>query len=486
MCNLWQQSQVAFFLRRAGSCPGGGPFWRRSKGSPIPILGVPLSNSIVFCNATLVTLGEDCQVIPQAACWVDQGVIRAFGPQDQLEGHLPPVARIDLGGRVLMPGQINAHDHLYSAFARGIALKDAPPENFLQILERLWWRLDAALNPEDVYLSGLLGFSEAVQRGTTCLVDHHASPNCIAGSLERLGTASLEVGLRACLCYETTDRHGAAGAALGIEENLRFFRHCQALGQKMLTPALGLHASITVGPETLKKALNSWPEEVPIHVHVAEDACDVEDSLRKYQRPPLQRLMEEGLKDRPTWAAHCIHLQPHELELLGCGNITVMHNPRSNLNNAVGCAPVKTMLEAGVAVALGTDGMSQDPSEDARTLAVIHKHQAGHPQAFGFDDIYRVALLEPARLASRRFGIPMGVIAKGAAGDFAVYDYDPPTSLHSGNFLGHWLFGLSTSPCWGTWVDGRCVYLKGQVAGIDLAELKERCRRASEALWQRW
>lgn len=445
-----------------------------------------MSNSIVFTNATLVTLGESCQVIPQGACWVDRGVIRALGPQQQIEDRLPPLARLDLGGRVLMPGLINAHDHLYSAFARGIALKDAAPENFLQVLQRLWWRLDAALDLDDVYLSGLLGFCEAVQRGVTCVIDHHASPACIEGSLARLGSACLEVGLRACLCYETTDRHGSRGAELGIQENLRFVRDCQASSHNLLSPALGLHASITVGPETLQKALRSWPEDVPVHVHVAEDGCDVEDSLQKYQRPPLQRLLDEGLQGRPVWAAHCIHLQSHELALLVDNDITVMHNPRSNLNNAVGCAPIKPMLEAGVAVALGTDGMSQDPAQDAQTLALIHKHQARHPQAFSFDDIYRVALLEPARLASQRFGHRMGALVEGAVADLAVFDYDPPTPLQSGNFLGHWLFGLSTAPCWGTWVDGRCVFFKGQVAGIDMGELKERCRRASEALWQRW
>lgn len=446
-----------------------------------------MPSTLLFTNATVITLGASPEVIHDASCRVENGKVCEVGPTQEILKKAPPVPQFDLGGRVLMPGQINAHDHLYSAFARGISMtRDEPPQNFLQILERLWWRLDAALNMEDVYLSGLLGFTEAVARGVTTVVDHHASPSCIEGSLDKLGEAAMQAGLRACLCYETTDRHGAEGARQGVAENLRFARRCAAETHGRLAPAMGLHASITVDSDTLKLALKEWPADVPVHVHVAEDRCDVDHSLKTYGRPPLHRLLEDGLSDREVWAAHCIHLLPNEMELLVKHGVTVMHNPRSNLNNAVGCAPVGAMLKSGVAVALGTDGMSQDPAEDARTLAVIHKHQAGHPQAFSFGDIYEVAFVHPARLASRRFGLKLGEIAVGAEADFMVLDYDPPTPLNSGNFLGHWLFGLSMAPVWGTWVGGQCVYLKGQVAGVDTAELRSRCRRAAAQLWERW
>lgn len=445
-----------------------------------------MSGSVIFTNATIVTLGEQPTVLYNAACYVEQGTIRAVGATEDVLRDGPPCQRVDCGGRVLLPGQINSHDHLYSAFARGIALKDEPPQNFEQILERLWWRLDAALTLEDVYLSGMLGFCEAVQRGVTTIVDHHASPSCIDGSLDKLADAALTVGVRACLCYETTDRHGPPGARAGIAENLRFARRCASGSEGRLAAALGLHASITVGPETLKEALRAWPEDVPVHVHVAEDGCDVQDSQHRYGHPPLRRLLGEGLAGREVWAAHCIHLEDDEVDLLAKHHVTVLHNPRSNLNNAVGCAPIKRMLSKGIAVALGTDGMSQDPAEDARTLAVIHKHEAADPQAFSFADIYEVAFAQPARLASRRFGRTLGEISVGAGGDIAVLDYDPPTPMTADNFLGHWLFGMSTAPCWGTWVDGVAVFREGQIFGVDLPALKGHSRRAAEGVWKRW
>lgn len=442
-----------------------------------------MPNSLLFTNATLVTLGSPCRVVSDGACWVENGKIRAFGPQQEVLALAPPISRIDLQGRVLMPGQINAHNHIYSILARGIALKDEAPQNFLEILQRLWWRLDAALSSEDCYLSGALAFAEAVGRGVTTVIDHHASAGCIPGSLDRLAEAALQVGVRACLCYEVTDRHGPQGAREGIEENLRFARRSP---HPRLAPALGLHASVTVSPETLRQALAAWPEDVPIHVHVAEDVCDTEDALKKYGKPPLQRLLEEGLASRPVWAAHCIHLQEHEYDLLTRHSIQVLHNPRSNMNNAVGCAQVARLLNSGLSVALGTDGMSQDPSQDSLTLALIHKHQAHHPQAFSFGQIYDVAFLQPARMASQRFGLRLGELAEGAEADLMVVDYDPPTPLTGDNFLGHWLFGMASAPCWGTWVEGECVYLRGQVAGIDFPQLKERCRRAAQDLWNRW
>lgn len=445
-----------------------------------------MPGTLLFTHATIVTLGDTPEVIHDGALWVEDGKVRGFGPTEEMVSAAASVARLDLQGRILMPGQINAHNHLYSAFARGIRLKDEQPANFLQILERLWWRLDRALSSEDVYLSSLLGFSEAVARGVTTVVDHHASPACIEGSLDRLAEAALAVGLRACLCYETSDRHGEAGAQQGIQENLRFAHHCERLRDGRLSAAFGLHASMTVDQNLLSRALQQWPTDIPVHVHVAEDICDVEHSLKTYQRPPLQRILEDGLQDRPVWAAHCIHLEQYEKELLARHGVTVLHNPRSNMNNAVGCAPVQELLDLGVAVALGTDGMSQDPAEDARALALIHKHQAGDPRGFQWSNIYRVAFVAPAQLASERFGRQLGQIAVGAEADLMVLDYDPPTPLSGDNFLGHWLFGMGTAPVWGTWVAGDRVFFQGKVSGVDVADLRARCRMAAQELWQRW
>ena len=438
----------------------------------------------LLTHATVVTLGENCRVIHDGALLLSGGLVEELGSTAELAAKHPDLSAQSLQGKVVMPGQINAHTHLYSAFARGISLKDAPPENFLQILERLWWRMDAALTLEDVRYSGLLGYIEAVKRGTTTMIDHHASPGAIAGSLDELAQGAGLVGVRGCFCYEVTDRHGPEGARQGIEENVRFLRKCRGDGR--LAATFGLHAPITVGQETLRHCLEAADPADVFHVHVAEDICDCEYSQEHFGKGPLERLLAEGLAGRPLMAGHCNHLSPKEVDLLTQNPITVLHNPRSNMNNAVGCAPVPEFLRRGIPVGCGTDGMSQDPSQDLRMIALIHKHQVGHPQAFSYGDVYKICYSNNSQLASRFFGLKLGSIEPGAAADLMVVDYDPPTPLEDGNVMGHLLFGMGVAPVLTTIVGGQDVYRDGKVLGVDEKEVLAHCRELANKLWQRW
>ncbi|MEW6282708.1 MAG: putative aminohydrolase SsnA [Candidatus Eremiobacterota bacterium] len=438
----------------------------------------------LLTGATLVTLGPANRVLANHAVLVDGERIARIGPGAELEAESPEVPRIDMRGMVVMPGHVNAHDHLYSALARGISMTGEPPQNFVQILERLWWRLDRALSEEDVYYSALLGFVEAVKRGTTTVIDHHASPGCIAGSLDRLAQAARQVGLRACLCYEVTDRNGPDGARAGIEENVRFLKACGTDGY--LAGAFGLHASFTVGPRTLEQCLSAAPPGAFFHVHVAEDGADVAHARENYGKPALQRLLDEGLKGHPVLAAHCIHLEESEYPLLAEHDVTVLHNPESNMNNAVGCAAVRRILGLGGMVALGTDGMTQDLFQEIKALPLAHRLVALHPQSFGYDEIYRLAYLNNPALAGRFFGRRVGVLEEGAAADLIALKYLPPTPLTGDNFIGHLIFGLGSAPVDTTVVGGRVLVRGGRMLSVDEDELAARCRELARRLWSRW
>lgn len=440
----------------------------------------------LLTNATVVTLGPNNQVLPDHGVLVEGDRIGALGPSAELESRHPALAVTDLAGRVLMPGNINCHDHLYSALARGISMTGEPPQNFVQILERLWWRLDYALNEDDVYNSALLGFTEAVKRGTTAIIDHHASPSFIDGSLDSLARAAKEVGLRSCLCYEVTDRNGEEGAELGIRENVRFLERCAREKDPMLAAAFGLHASFTVNPLTLGRCMEQAPAGSFFHVHVAEDFADVSHSHENYKKPALQRLLDEGLKDFPVLAAHCIHLEDSEYCLLEEHDITVLHNPESNMNNAVGVAQIHRILTSGGKVCLGTDGMTQDLFQGIRVLPLTHRQKALHPQSFGWDSVYQIAYANNPALAERFFGRKLGVVEVGAAADLIALDYDPPTPMNGGNFLGHLLFGLGSAPVDTTIVGGRVVVRQGRVLGVDEQQLAARCRELADKLWSRW
>lgn len=246
------------------------------------------------------------------------------------------------------PGLVCAHDHLYSALARGMPAPPHVPRTFLEILEQVWWRLDAALDLEMIRWSAMLGALEALERGTTAVVDHHESPHAIEGSLDVIAEACAEVGVRSVLAYGVTDRHGPDGARRGLAENERFLR---SGGRGMV----GVHAAFTCTDDTLEAAAGLAADlGVGVHIHVAEGLDDVDAP---------QRLA--GLTRDDWLLAHGVHLRSdHDLR----GRI--VHNPMSNLNNAVGYADPARFANG---VVLGTDGIGADMLETFRLAYVLQR-----------------------------------------------------------------------------------------------------------------
>jgi putative selenium metabolism protein SsnA len=410
--------------------------------------------------------------IDRADLRLDQGRIVERGPTLPSRAGEP---ELDATDRLILPGLVNAHTHLYSAMARGMPGPAAPPRNFVEVLERVWWRLDRALDEESIYLSGLLGAMEAARSGTTVLVDHHSSPSFIRGSLGLLRRAIEDVGLRSVLCYEVTDRNGIAGREQGLEENATFLS--DATGD--LTRGLvGAHASFTLSEDSLARigALAHAPGS-GVHIHVAEDRVDVEDCLARYGETLPQRLARHGLRGpRGLWA-HCVHLSAGDAADAVAAGGWIAHNPRSNMNNAVGYAG----LGLTGRVALGTDGMDQDVLAEMRA-AFLKMREGNRGDAYGAS----VALLAGGhRLAAALFGLPFGALAPGGPADLVVCDYDPPTELHADNLAGHLLFGLDRSHVSSVLVAGRFVLRERRLVNVDERLVHERVRRAASDLWRR-
>jgi cytosine/adenosine deaminase-related metal-dependent hydrolase len=246
------------------------------------------------------------------------------------------------------PGMVCGHHHLYSALARGMPAPPKQPTNFLEILEQVWWRLDAALDHEMIKWSAMLGAVEALECGTTAIIDHHESPNAIEGSLSVIADACAEVGVRTNLAYGVTDRHGLHSARRGLAENERFLR---GGGRGMV----GVHAAFTCSDETLAAAASLAADcRVGVHIHVAEGIDDIEAGAR------LEPLAQED------WLlVHCVHL---DRDLPGM----IAHNPRSNMNNGVGYARPTARPNR---IMLGTDGIGADMLEEARlAYARLREH----------------------------------------------------------------------------------------------------------------
>lgn len=434
-------------------------------------------------GGTVVTLGPAGAVIPDGAVRIDGDAISWVGRRadaGELGGDV-----IDAAGGLIMPGFINAHMHFYSTFACGIALKDAPPTNFKEILERLWWRLDKALALDDVRLSALVPLVRSLEAGVTTVIDHHASPHAVRGSLDVIAEAARLVGVRTCLCYEVSNRDGAEIAEAGIAENAAYLERCRG-GDGMTAGLFGLHASMTLDEKLLARCVEAGRRAGSgFHIHVSESVFDPADSMKRYRQPVVRRLAEAGVLGERTICAHCIHVDDDELRLLADTRTNVAHNPQSNMNNAVGRADVPKMLDLGICVGLGTDGMSAGLLDDVRLVNLLHKHDTGDPRE-GFTAAGRLLLENNARIASRYFDKPVGVLAAGHKADVITVDYDPPTPLHADNVLGHVLFGLPAARVRNVLVDGRLRLAEGVVCGVDKAAVAREARARSAELWARF
>jgi putative selenium metabolism protein SsnA len=384
--------------------------------------------------------------------------------------------RLDCSGCLVIPGNVCAHHHLYSSLARGMPYRLAPPQNFLQILQRVWWRLDRALDLPSVRSSASVGGLDALSAGTTTIVDHHASPNAIDGSLDQVASALEGLGVRSLLCYEVSDRDGPERASAGIDENRRFLKQASfGLAKGMV----GAHASFTLSEETLHACVDlARSEGAGIHIHVAEDAADERDAEARFRTRVVARLAEAGALDDRALLAHCIHLDEAELQDVRDSGATAVHNPRSNMNNRVGHAPIQGFSK----LAIGTDGIDGDMFAESK--AAYWRAREADPSIGPAWVLERLA--ESARFAGSALGEPLlGRIEPGAPADLVVLEYEPPTPLTEENLAAHWVFGLQARHVRDVMVAGRWVVRDRRMVQTDDEELTAKSREVAERLWRR-
>ncbi|HUS70650.1 MAG TPA: putative aminohydrolase SsnA [Anaerolineae bacterium] len=438
---------------------------------------------MLITNGTLATFGEKNELIADGALLIKGDRIAAVGLTPELRKQYPDEETLDAQGQLVMPGTICAHTHFYGAFARGMALKTEAPANFPQILEYLWWRLDKALNPDDVRSSALVCLIDAIRHGTTTLIDHHASPHAVAGSLDVIAEAVDQSGLRACLCYEVSDRDGEEIAQQGLQENQRFIKQVQG---ERLAATFGLHASLTLSDATLQQAVEMAKElKVGFHLHVAEDKADVSDSLKKYGLRVVERLEKAGILGPKTIAAHCVHIDAFETDTLRETGTNVAHNPRSNMNNAVGVADVLRMLRRGVNVGLGNDGFSNDMFTEMKAAYLVHKLAQQDPRVMGADLVLEMGFKNNARIANLFFDAPLGELSVGAYADVILLDYVPTTPMDAGNLPWHLIFGMEGGQVSTTIVGGRVLMRDRHLLTLDEEAVCARSRELAQKLWAR-
>ncbi len=436
--------------------------------------------SLLVTNANLVTLDGDDRVIEGGSVYVEDSKIVDAGRLD-IDSY-DPDRTIDAGGRLVMPGLIIAHHHLYSTFARGFTPPGPPATNFDENLRFLWWKLDAALDSDDVYYSSLLALMDAALTGCTTVIDHHASPSCCDGSLDWVERAFRDVGLSGSLCYEVSDRNKPGE---GIEENERFLRKCLEADDDQISAMFGLHASMTLGDETLERCAAVGNDlGAGFHVHAAEDAIDVERTKERYGKGVLERFHDAGMTGEKSIFVHGTHLEASELDLLADTKSMLVTNPESNMNNGLPVSPVLDMLKRGVLVGLGTDGMSSHVISQARALYMHQRTIHGDP-TLAFVEACEILLNNNREICGRLFTEPRGMIAAGQLADLAIYNYVPFTPLRSDTFYGHLLFGIGFSRVHTTIARGKVIVEAGDIPKLDESGIRAHCVERASAIWSR-
>jgi putative selenium metabolism protein SsnA len=443
-----------------------------------------MEKGILIKNGIILTLGDSNRVLYDHSLLIQDGLIQSIAPACEFANRYEK--EIDAAGMVVLPGFINAHMHFYSTLVRGLG-KAEPAADFQQVLENLWWRLDKKLSLEDTYYSALIMLLQGIKHGCTTFIDHQASPGQVTGSLDEIVKAVQQTGLRASLCYELSDRDGELIAQQGIEENISLIRDCYNQPNEQIKALFGLHASFTISDSTLAKAVQAaLPFNAGFHVHAAEAISDQVNTMKMSGQRVVERFADFGVLGRKTIAAHCVHIDEHEMNLLHDSETMVVHNPQSNMNNAVGIADIVAMQKHGILVGLGTDAMTVNMLEELR-VALWAQHLKHNNPSVGFMESTGTLLFNNSKIASRYWENALGTLEENAHADVILVPYLPPTPLDETTVLGHLVFGISQHPVHTTIAGGK-ILMENRILHLNLDEVEvtSKAREVAAKLWKRF
>ena len=440
---------------------------------------------MILTNGRVITQDKNNPYIENGAVVIKKEKIIAVGKAEEILKNYSDDEIIDVENKVIMPGIINAHHHIYSAFARGMASSGKAPKDFMEILEGLWWKIDKKLTLEDLKYSAYTTYIDCIKNGVTTVFDHNASPYAVKNSLFTIANAAQKLGIRTCLCYEVSDRDGEEILKDGIDENINFIKEYNNNSQNMIKGMFGLHAAFTLSNESLAMCREKMEGiNAGYHVHVAEGKADLEDSLAKYGKRVVERLNEFGILGKKTLAVHCIHIDENELNILKDTDTYVVHNPESNMGNAVGCQPFLKLFEKGITTGLGTDGYTSDMFESMKVANIIHKHVNQNPSV-AWGEVPEAMFENNRKIAGEYFEGELGILKEGALADVIVVDYNPLTPLTENNINSHILFGMMGRSVVTTIINGKTVMHDRKLVGINEKEIFEQSRAAAQKLWDR-
>lgn len=377
---------------------------------------------------------------------------------------------IDAGGRILIPGLINPHHHLYSRFAVGISPLGTI-NNFTDILKNLWWPLDKVLDEETVYYSALSGVMDSVKYGVTTIFDHHASNAYVKGSLNTLKKAFEEIGIKGALSYEVSDRDGNQTFREQLEENFAFYETHKNSAQ--FKGMMGLHANFTLSNKSLSFIKESLPEKMPVHIHCGEGPEDFDFCKAQGYEGPVHRLEHFDLLSDSSFLIHCIHLSDKDIDILRKIKPIVVSNPESNANNKVGMMDTSRIKD----YVIGTDGMSGNMIGSYRSHFLRRNGLVDQP----LDKMFR-----KTEAILNAFFPGSGGLQTGRSADLAILDYIPETPVSLDNLFYHLILGFGGQQAYMTIADGEIIFKDGVLQKIDEIAVKQELKKAAKKLQEKF
>jgi len=438
----------------------------------------------LITNGKVITRDSENPYFKDGGVAVEGNKIIEVGDDLTLKLKYPNAEIIDAEGNVIMPAFINAHTHIYSALARGLAVNGYNPTNFFEVLDGMWWNIDRKLSLDGTRASAYATYIECIKNGVTTIFDHHASYCEIPGSLFEIAEVAKELGVRSCLCYEVSDRDGDYKCKQGIKENYDFIKYTKDEPNGMIKAMFGMHAPFTLSDKTMEKCIEVNNGMTGYHIHVSEGLNDVQDTWEKYKKRPVERLRDLGILGPKTILGHCIHVNDNEMNIIKETNTMVVNNPESNMGNAVGCSPVINLYNRGILIGLGTDAYTHDMLESLKVALAIQRHNAKMPNV-GWCEVTDMLFKNNALIGARYFDEPLGVLKAGAAADIIVMDYKPYTPFSDENVDGHILFGMNGRQCLTTVANGKVLMKNRELIGIDEEAINAKILKTAKDLWKK-
>ena len=454
-----------------------------SMRAPKTIIRVYGLVDLVIKDGILLTMDGKRRILEDHGIAIEAGKITEIDRASNLEKKYPNAEKIDASGRIVMPGIICSHSHLYGMLLRAAPLNIEPPSDFTQILQRVWWPMDEAMNFEDAYASALVACLEFAKSGVTTFADTYSGPNSISGVLDHIARGVEEIGIRGFIAFEATERHSVEEGERGVQENVRFAERVRP--DSKARPLFSIHASFTVSDPLIRRVKQlSRKHRVPITIHASEGLGDLHHNLENYGKRTVERLDDVGLLGPDVVLAHCVNLDEHEIDLVSKTGTGVAHNPMSNMLNAVGVAPILKMLKRNITVGLGNDGYVFDMFENMRTAYLLHRVQQRDPNAIDPYTILEMATINGAKL----YGIQneIGSLEPGKKADIILIKPSIlPTPLTADTTLGHLINTIDGDDVETVLVGGRPIIRNKKLLTFDEDNAQAIAQTAATKLWDR-